>query len=126
MLRYYEFMKKNILIGICLMITGCVTFPTPESSKIHVIWDEIDKVSQCEIKGLVYGSEGHFYDYWLHADRDMVWGTINQMRIKAVHLGADTIYIYPPFGFLSSMTMMANAYDCSGSKSTSVLTLTKS
>ena len=51
-------------------------------------------------------------DYWLHADKDMVWGTLNEMRIKAAKLGADTIYLYKPLGFTGSVTMIANAYDC--------------
>lgn len=116
-------MKISTLMAGCLMaigLTGCVTFPTDESNQVRVIWDETARVAQCEPKGIVYGSEGHFYDYWLHSDSDMVWGTINQMRIKAAALGADTIYLYRPFGFLSSVTMMANTYDCS--KVNSVMT----
>ncbi|USE35775.1 DUF4156 domain-containing protein [Endozoicomonas sp. SCSIO W0465] len=95
-----------------MSLTGCITFPTEESAKVQVIWDETDRIASCELKGIVYGSEGHFYDYWLHSDRDMVWGTINQMSKKAVEMKADTLYLYRPFGFLSSVTMMANAYDC--------------
>lgn len=96
-----------------LSLTGCITFPTEDSTKVQVIWDETDRIGGCELKGTVYGSEGHFYDYWLHSDKDMVWGTINQMSVKAAGMGADTLYLYQPFGFLSSVTMMANAYDCS-------------
>ncbi|KEI73447.1 DUF4156 domain-containing protein [Endozoicomonas elysicola] len=105
---------KKCLLGlmVSLSLTGCITFPTEESGKVQVVWDETDRIEGCELKGTVYGSEGHFYDYWLHSDRDMVWGTINQMSIKAVDMGADTLYLYRPFGFLSSVTMMANAYDC--------------
>ena len=107
---------KTLLTATILLIatglTGCVTFPTAESSQVQVLWDNEHAISQCVHKGTVFGSEGHFYDFWLHADKDMVWGTLNQMRIKAAKLGADSIYLYQPLGFVGSVTMIANAYDC--------------
>ena len=106
-------MKKYFTLALLgLSLTGCVTFPTADSRHVQVIWDDTQAIQGCELKGTVLGSQGHFYDYWLHADRDMVWGTLNEMRIKADDLQADTLYLYQPLGFLSSVTMMANAYDC--------------
>jgi hypothetical protein len=107
---------KAISIATVLLLTlglsGCITFPTDDSNQVNVLWDVSESINQCEHKGTVIGSQGHFYDYWLHADRDMVWGTLNEMRIKAALLGADTIYLYRPLGFTGSVTMMANAYKC--------------
>ena len=108
-------MKKlivNSMLASTLLLSGCVTFPTPESSKVDVIWDDVQAIENCQRMGIVYGSEGHFYDYWFHADKDMVWGTLNQMRIKAAELGANTVYLYQPLDFSSSVTMFANAYLC--------------
>lgn len=108
-------MKKRIatsLLASTLVLSGCVTFPTQESEKVDVVWDEVKAVENCQRMGVVFGSEGHFYDYWLHADKDMVWGTLNQMRIKAAALGADTLYLYQPLNFSSSVTMFGNAYLC--------------
>ena len=93
-------------------LTGCITFPTEESKKVSVIWDETHRIQHCDLKGTVFGSEGHFYDHFIHSDRDMIWGAINQMSIKAAALGADTLYLYRPFQFVGSVTLMANAYDC--------------
>ena len=107
---------KTLLTATILLLsaslTGCVTFPTAESSQVQVLWDNEQAINQCAHKGTVFGSEGHFYDFWLHADKNMVWGALNQMRIKAAKLDADTIYLYQPLGFLGSVTMIANAYDC--------------
>ena len=102
----------SIIIASTMLLTGCVTFPTQESEKVEVVWDEVDAVKDCERMGIVFGSEGHFYDYWLHADKDMVWGSLNQMRIKSAKLGADTLYLYQPLSFSSSVTMFGNAYLC--------------
>lgn len=101
-----------LLLLINLGLFGCVTYSTPESEQVQVVWQGAGSLQDCKYVSTVYGSEGHFYDYWLHSDKNMVWGTINQMRINAAKKGADTIYLYQPFGFLSSVTMMANAYQC--------------
>ena len=93
-------------------LTACVTFPTVESEKVMVVWDNPDEVKNCDLIGPVIGSEGHFYDYWLHADRDMLWGTLNQLRIKAAEMGGDKVYLYSPIGFSSSFTQLANVYAC--------------
>ncbi|MGF1724497.1 DUF4156 domain-containing protein [Photobacterium nomapromontoriensis] len=107
---------KNVrvvaVLSTLLTLSGCVTFPTAESNRVRVLWDDTHALRHCEHRGTVIGSQGHFYDYWLHADRDMVWGTLNEMRIKAADLGADTLYLYQPLGFTGSVTMMANAYLC--------------
>ncbi|OCH19012.1 MULTISPECIES: DUF4156 domain-containing protein [unclassified Aliivibrio] len=102
----------SVVLASTMLLTGCVTFPTQESKKVDVIWDEVDAVKECKRMGIVFGSEGHFYDYWLHADKDMVWGTLNQMRIKTASLGADTLYLFQPLNFSSSVTMFGNAYLC--------------
>ncbi|CAH0534697.1 hypothetical protein VST7929_02647 [Vibrio stylophorae] len=104
-----------------LSLAGCVTFPTPESEKVKVYWDHSQAIAGCENLGMVIGSEGHFYDYWLHADRDMVWGAVNEMRIKVAEKGGDTLYLYQPFGFLSSVTLMGGAYRCHSSAEVAVL-----
>ncbi|ABV88125.1 DUF4156 domain-containing protein [Shewanella pealeana] len=107
-----KFVKLAAIALMCSSLSACITFPTDESNTVKVLWDDTDSLVGCEHKGTVIGSQGHFYDYWLHADKDMVWGTLNEMRIKAAKLGADTIYLYKPLGFTGSVTMIANAYDC--------------
>lgn len=103
----------TLITLMTLGLSGCITFPTAESRHVKVIWNNPAAINTCVHKGTIFGSEGHFYDYWLHSDQDMVWGTLNELRIKAHKLNADTVYLYENFGFLSSVTMMGNAYDCS-------------
>lgn len=102
------------LFGFMIVnLSGCITFPTDESLHVKILWDNPLAVNSCTHKGTIIGSQGHFYDYWLHSDKDMVWGTLNEMRIKAHQLNADTVYLYEHFSFLSSVTLIGNAYDCS-------------
>ncbi|WP_041415977.1 DUF4156 domain-containing protein [Shewanella halifaxensis] len=107
-----KYLKLAGIVLICSTLSACVTFPTDESNTVKVLWDDTQALQGCDHKGTVIGSQGHFYDYWLHADKDMVWGTLNEMRIKAAKLDADTLYLYKPLGFSGSVTMIANAYKC--------------
>lgn len=109
-------MKIVLISLVTVLLSGCVTFPTKQGELVKVIWQQPSAVEHCQYIGPVYGSEGHFYDYWLHADKDMVWGAINQLRIKAVQLGGDTIDLYEPLNFTSSVTMFANVYKCNTDK----------
>jgi len=94
--------RTILMLLLGLNVTACVTFPTEESAHVKILWENSAAIENCTYKGTVIGSQGHFYDYWLHSDRDMVWGTLNEMRIK----------LYQPFKFLGSVTMMGNAYQC--------------
>ncbi|MDH1468846.1 DUF4156 domain-containing protein [Shewanella sp. GD03713] len=109
--------RAILLLLIGLNLTACVTFPTPESAQVKILWENSVAIENCTYKGTVIGSQGHFYDYWLHSDRDMVWGTLNELRIKSHALGADTVYLYQPLKFLGSVTMMGNAYQCAETQS---------
>ena len=105
-------LKRNLILCFPFFLSACVTFPTLESEQVRVVWDDVDLLQKCEHKGTVFGSEGHFYDYWFHADKDMIWGALNQMRIKAYKKNANVLYLYKPFNFASSITMIGNAYLC--------------
>ncbi len=98
---------------VTTFLAGCITFPTAKSELVKVIWQDINAIQECDVISPVYGSEGSFYDSWLHADKNMVWGALNQMRIKTDELGGDVLYLYEPLGFSSSVTFLGNAYACS-------------
>ncbi len=114
-MNFLKLKNINIISAIAFsaILSGCVTFPTLESEKVSVVWDDAGSIEGCDLVGPVIGSEGHFYDYWFHADRDMLWGTLNQMRIKAAEMGGDKIYLFQPLPFSSSVTKLANVYACS-------------
>ncbi len=103
-------MKKLMTAAaLATLLTGCVTFPTQESDQVKVIWDDVNAIANCQHLGTVMGSEGHFTT--TGCTQIKTWfGNTKPMRIKAAELGADTLYLYQPLGFSSSVTMFANAY----------------
>lgn len=105
-------LKLSIAALAATFVSGCITFPTVESEKVTVVWDDVRMIENCDLIQPVYGSEGSFYDFWLHADKNMLWGTLNQMRIQTAEIGGDVMYLFRPLGFTSSVTLLGNAYAC--------------
>ncbi|MGL4733917.1 MAG: DUF4156 domain-containing protein [Enterovibrio sp.] len=103
---------KLLCAAGALSLAGCVTLPTVESRQVNVLWDDYSKVSGCQLIGPVTGSTGHFWDAWLLGNDTMINSSLNEMRIKVVERGGDTLYLYSPLKFENSVTMLANAYNC--------------
>lgn len=73
-------LTRCLLLGGALMtLSGCITFPTDDSNQVKVLWHNPTALAQCRHFGFVIGSQGHFYDYRLYADSDMLWGTLNEI-----------------------------------------------
>ena len=70
--------RTILMLLLGLNVTACVTFPTEESAHVKILWENSVAIENCTYKGTVIGSQGHFYDYWLHSDRDMVSGLTHQ------------------------------------------------
>ncbi|MDD1795283.1 DUF4156 domain-containing protein [Enterovibrio sp. ZSDZ42] len=105
-------MKKWLLVTAPFLLSACVTMPEPKSENINVLWGDALEMTACEDKGVVVGSQGHWYDYWMISDGTLTEGAVNQMRNKAMALGADTLLLYSPKPFSTSVTFLAKAYRC--------------
>ncbi|MGF1685984.1 DUF4156 domain-containing protein [Photobacterium japonica] len=96
-----------------LMISGCVTTPlAPHAQSVTVTWDTRDVLNTCERRGTVIGSQGAWYNYWFISDRDLTQGALNQLRNQADLAGADTVSLYYPPAFDTSVTLIGNAFLC--------------
>lgn len=105
-------MKLWLSFLTLLLLSGCITLPVYESENIHIFWGDGLDMRQCEQKGMVYGSEGHWFDFWLLGNAELTEGALNQLRNQALFRGGDTILLYPATPFSNSVTMMANVYRC--------------
>ncbi|OEE58549.1 hypothetical protein A1OK_14930 [Enterovibrio norvegicus FF-454] len=105
-------MKKWLPFFVPFVLSTCVTTAEPESENINVLWGDALEMTDCEDKGVVVGSQGHWYDFWLIGDGVLTEGAVNQLRNKALERGADTILLYSPKPFSTSVTFLAKAYIC--------------
>ncbi|WP_434360977.1 DUF4156 domain-containing protein [Parasalinivibrio latis] len=113
---------RMILPLAALLLQGCVARIQPSGQEVTVLWGEPNRVAHCENRGTVVGSEGHWYDYWILSYDAMINGSLNQMKNEAGKRGADTVYLYDPMTFVSSVTFMANAYKCNSDNAQAVVT----
>ena len=72
----------------------------------------IINIDQCEYKGEVTGSEGHWYSYLFYPNDTLIQGAMNELKTNAIQLGADTIIFTLPQDFATSVTMLGTAYLC--------------
>jgi hypothetical protein len=108
-------MKIKVSVFFLLIFaSGCVTTAEPGSKDVSIIWEGTPLAVNCDKKATIIGSQGNWYDFWFISNRDLTQGALNQLRNQAVEHKANTILLYTPTSFSTSVTFMANAYDCEG------------
>ena len=109
-------MEKTRALAVLLSgmaLVGCSTSPLlADASRVAITWDANDIQNTCERRGTLIGSQGSWYNFWLISDRDLTQGALNQLRNQAAELGANTVSLYSPPDFSTSVTLIGNAYYC--------------
>ena len=109
-------MGKSGVLAVLLsgmVLAGCSTSPLlVDASRVVLTWDANDIQNTCERRGTLIGSQGSWYNYWFISDRDLTQGALNQLRNQAAALGANTVSLYSPPDFSTSVTLIGNAYYC--------------
>ncbi|KLN62935.1 MULTISPECIES: DUF4156 domain-containing protein [Vibrio] len=107
--------KYIVFAATLAVLAGCST-PTakldPDASGVHLRLDAQFNADDCQWLGEVTGSEGHWYSYIFFPNDVMVRGALNDIKNQAFDLGANTVYLVQPQDFISSFTVMGNAYNC--------------
>ncbi|MEF1288927.1 DUF4156 domain-containing protein [Vibrio sp. M260118] len=107
--------KYAVAIVSLGMLAGCATPTTelhPDASAIHLRIDAQFDADDCQWLGEITGSEGHWYNYLFFANDVMIRGALNEAKNQAYELGANTVYLISPQDFVTSFTVMGNAYHC--------------
>jgi hypothetical protein len=82
-----------------------------------IFYNEISLVksvnsSNCKYLGTIISSEGHWYTYWFMSNPDITAGAYNDMHNKANDIGANIVYINNNIDFVTSVTLVGQAYHC--------------
>jgi hypothetical protein len=67
---------------------------------------------QCKSLGEVIGSEGRWYSYLFFSNRLMIQGALNDIRNRAYEIGANKVVVYKNIDFMTSVTIVGQAYNC--------------
>jgi len=107
-------MPNKPLIGFCILVlVGCETTQLHDHSQsIQIRWDAPEQLEGCTDKGTIIGSEGSWYSFWFISNRALTDGALNDMKNQAAQRGANTVDLYSPQDFGTSVTLLGNAYDC--------------
>lgn len=107
-------MRGAALIGFCsLLLLGCETTALhSHSENVRIRWDASVQLEKCTEKGVVIGSEGSWYSFWFISNKALTGGALNDLKNQAAKRGANTVDLYSPQDFGTSVTLMGNAYDC--------------
>lgn len=96
-----------------LVLSGCsaTTHLVKNAESLNMVFDK-SAVRACQPLGEVVGSEGHWFNYLFLTNPSMVQGALNDLRNNAQAKGADTIYVWKPLMFVTSFTVLGQAYHC--------------
>ncbi|MCL1066744.1 DUF4156 domain-containing protein [Shewanella olleyana] len=104
--------KLAVAFAKLTSLSACITLPDAKTEEVAVLWSEQGDMDVCQLKGTLIGSQGHWYDYIFISNKDLTQGAVNQLRNEAKQLGANTVFLYKPKAFATSVTLLANAYVC--------------
>ncbi|TKF73278.1 MULTISPECIES: DUF4156 domain-containing protein [Vibrio] len=109
-------MKKELIaLAMSGALLGCTTptsLPHSDADKVQMDYHGVINIEQCEYKGEVTGSEGHWYNYLFFQNDTLIQGAMNELKSNAIELGADTVIFTLPQHFSTSVTMLGTAYLC--------------
>lgn len=111
---------EKLAFGVALvsssLLAGCSQpFNQLQSEQAQIVEVRADAnmdVSQCQWKGDVRGSEGHWYTYLFFSNASLTEGAVNEIKNQTTALGGDTVLLLTPVDFETSVTLFGTAYRC--------------
>ena len=121
----FNLMKINLFLTILLiaLLSSCTniirTNEDSDSVRLFFLKQVVDKSlideheRDCTHLGEVIGSEGHWYTYLFISNVNLTQGALNDMKNKALAMGANTVIVYNYIStFATSVTFLGQAYNC--------------
>ncbi|NOQ70292.1 MAG: DUF4156 domain-containing protein [Gammaproteobacteria bacterium] len=109
---------KNILvILVSVLISSCAPVQLHSDNKpVRLIfYNEVNLTKttpDCEYIGPIVSSYGRWYNYLFISNTGLTNGAIDDMYNKANEVGANVIYINKNIDFVTSVTLLGQAYNC--------------
>lgn len=112
---FHRVCKSVVIALFSVAVLGCITPTTSideRAETVHLRMDSGFNADDCAWLGEVTGSEGHWYSYLFFPNDVLIQGALHDMKNRAKKLGADTVYMITPQDFVTSFTVVGNAYKC--------------
>ena len=109
--------KTALIILTSILISSCSPVPLhPDNKPVRLVFYNEVKLSKdtpnCEYISPITSSYGRWFNYLFISNTDLTEGAIDDMYNKANEIGANVIYINNNIDFVTSVTLLGQAYDC--------------
>ncbi len=109
--------KLALIFLIGTFVSSCATVQLhPGNKPVRLIFNNevklTNEVSDCEYLEPLISSYGRWYNYLFISNVDLTNGAIDDMYNKANEIGANVVYINTNNDFLTSVTLLGQAYNC--------------
>ena len=104
-----------ILISMIIVACGPVQLHSDNKPVRLVFFNEVllsKDTPDCDYIGPLISSYGRWYNYLFISNSNLTNGAIDDMYNKANEIGADVVYINNNIDFVTSVTLLSQAYNC--------------
>jgi hypothetical protein len=109
--------KTTFIILTSVVISSCGPVPLhPDNKPVRLVFYNEVKLSKvtpiCEYISPITSSYGRWYNYLFIINTNLTEGAIDDMYNKANEIGANVVYINNNIDFVTSVTLLGQAYIC--------------
>lgn len=109
--------KTALTFLISIFISSCAPIQLhPDNKPVRLIFhNEVNLTKatpDCEYIGPIVSSYGRWYNYLFISNIGLTNGAIDDMYNKANKMNANVVYINKNIDFVTSVTLLGQAYDC--------------
>jgi hypothetical protein len=109
--------KPIFIILIGTFISSCAPVQLhPDNKPVRLVFYNEIKLSKvtytCEYISPITSSYGRWFNYLFISNTDLTEGAIDDMYNKANKIGANVVYINNNIDFVTSVTLLGQAYSC--------------
>jgi len=104
--------KKITSLATLLLLASCTAQPLIRQAETVKVMMTHKPAAECSYLGEVIGSQGHWYDFIFTPNTELAQGAINDMKNQTLALGGNTVYISQELNFVTSETLLGQAFRC--------------
>ena len=109
--------KTAFIILTSVLISSCAPVQLhPDNKPVRLVFYNEVKLSKvtpkCEYISPITSSYGRWFNYLFISNTDLTEGAIDDMYNKANKIGANLVYINNNIDFVTSVTLLGQAYVC--------------
>lgn len=113
----HNLFKTVLIVLISIIISSCAPVQLhPDNKQVRLIFYNEVKLTKttpdCEYIGPIISSYGRWYNYLFISNTDLTNGALDDMYNKANTMGANVVYINKNIDFVTSVTLLGQAYKC--------------